>query len=235
VTPQRIPGNGWIVLVGGGEFTFEETLDADAAWVEKLGPGPVGFVPAASGSLDYGAHFANYFTEVFGREVVTLPIYRGRDARRGKNAERIAECAAVYLGGGVTDHLLEALAPGTPVLAALEEKLAGGGIVVAIAAAASALGVAARSIRIGETIPGIGWLPGGVVETNFVTDHDRRLRKLLTVPGASWGLGIPTGDAVLLGPEGAVEYVGEVFGLADPAGPLEPLGEPFDDEEPALD
>lgn len=230
MTPQRFPGNGWIVLVGGGEFSFEETLDADAAWVEKLPPGPVGFLPAASGSMDYGEHFANYFHEVFGREIVTLPIYRGRDARRGKNAERIAECSAVYLGGGVTDHLLEALAPGTPVLAALEAKLAAGGIVVAIAAAVSALGQVARSIRIGETVPGVGWLPGGVLETNFVTEHDRRLRKLLTTPGVSWGLGIPTGDAVLLGPDGVVEYVGEVYGLATPDGPLEPLGEPLEDE-----
>lgn len=230
MTPRRIPGSGWIVLVGGGEFTFEETLDADAAWVEKLGPGPVGFLPAASGSTDYGDHFAGYFTEVFGREVVTVPVFRGRDARRGRNAERIAECAAVYLGGGVTDHLLEALAPGTPVAAALHDKLAAGGIVVAIAAAAQVLGVTARSIRIGETIPGLGWLPGGVVEPNFVTDHDRRLRKLVGTPGASWGLGIPTGDAVLLGPDGAVEYVGEVYGLASPTGALEPLGDPLDDE-----
>ena len=31
----RPPGGGWLALLGGGEFSFGETLDADQAWVEK--------------------------------------------------------------------------------------------------------------------------------------------------------------------------------------------------------
>lgn len=222
VVPRRLPGDGWLALVGGGEFTFEETLDADAAWLEKVPPGAVGFLPAASGSVDYGSHFARYMAEVFEREVVTLPIYRPRDARRGKNLARIAECAAVYLGGGVADHLLDALADG-PAAEALAAKLAAGGVVVAIAAAAQAVGVAARSIRPGETIPGLGWLPGGVVEPNFDVDHDRRLRRLLQAPGAGWGLGLAAGSCLLLGPDGRTELVGEAWTLDHPEGVLEPL------------
>ncbi len=212
--------------MGGGEFTFEETLDADAAWLDKAPPGPVGFLPAASGSVDYGEHFARYLEEVFEREVVTLPIYRARDGRRGKNLERIEECAAVYLGGGVADHLLDAVAD-APAAEALVAKLASGGVVVAIAAAAQALGVAARSIRPGETVPGLGWLPGGVVEPNFDPDHDRRLRRLLQAPGATWGLGLAAGSCLLLGPpageERATELVGEAWTLDDPEGELTPF------------
>ena len=135
---RRPAGDGWLALIGGGEFSFGETLDADAAWVEKTPPGAIGFVPAASGSIDYGGHFAAYLDAEFGRAVETIPIYRDRDARRGRNAERIAAAAAVYLGGGVTDHLLEALGgpAGSPAAAALAARLAGGGVVVAIAAAA---------------------------------------------------------------------------------------------------
>ena len=82
-SPLRRPaGGGWLVLVGGGEFSFGETLDADAAWLEVSGAGGggrragggttgggttgeaagghVGFIPAASGSVDYGHHFADY-------------------------------------------------------------------------------------------------------------------------------------------------------------------------------
>lgn len=233
VSPRRLPGGGWLALVGGGEFTFEETLDADAAWLEKVPPeeeaGPIGFLPAASGSVDYGEHFAAYLDEVFERRVVTLPIYRSRDARRGKNLERIEACAAVYLGGGVADHLLDALAD-SPAAEALVAKLAAGGVVVAIAAAAQAVGVAARSIRPGETIPGLGWLPGGVVEPNFDPEHsstERRLRRLLRAPGATWGLGLAAGSCLLLGPpdpEGrAVELVGEAWTLDGPEGELETL------------
>jgi hypothetical protein len=222
---RRLAGDGWLALIGGGEFSFGETLDADAAWMEKTPPGTIGFVPAASGSIDYGVHFATYMHDEFGRAAETIPIYRDRDARRGRNAERIAAAAAVYLGGGVTDHLLEALggADGSPAAAALAAKLAGGGVVVAIAAAAQALGVVARSVAPGQHLPGLGWLAGGAVEPNFGPGHDRRLRKLFARPGVEWGLGIPAGAAVLLGPGGAVEVVGTVFGLEGAEGDLIPL------------
>jgi cyanophycinase-like exopeptidase len=221
---RRIPGGGWIALVGGGEFTFEETLDADSAWLDKAPAGAIGFIPAASGSKDYGEHFASYMAEVFDRAALTIPIYRPRDARRGRNVQRIEECAAVYLGGGVTDHLLDALA-GSPAAEALLGKLDAGGVVVAIAGAAQAVGVAARSFRPGQSVPGLGWLPGGVVEPNFAPGHDRRLRRLLEAPGASWGVGLAAGSCLLLGPDGAVETIGEVWGLDHPEGELEPLGE----------
>src|ERR1700743_2349682 len=107
---ERRPGRGWLALLGGGEFSFGETVDADRAWRPHGGRAPVGLVPAASGSNDYPRHFAAYLRETFARESETLPIYRPRDARRGRNAERLREVAAVYLGGGGSDHLLEGLA-----------------------------------------------------------------------------------------------------------------------------
>ncbi len=212
--PGRVPGAGWLCLIGGGEFSFGETEEADRAWLAKVPPGPIGFLPTASDSSDYGRHFATYLAAVHGREVEVIPVYRGRDAARGKNAERIAAAAAVYLGGGVTDHLLETL-PGTAAGEALAAKLAGDGIVVAIAAAAQAAGRVARSLLTRDAIPGLGWLPDGVLEPNFEPGHDRRLRQLLGSPGVRWGVGLPAGSALLLGPEGAVETVGTAFLLGD--------------------
>ncbi|HEX9670241.1 MAG TPA: Type 1 glutamine amidotransferase-like domain-containing protein [Thermoanaerobaculia bacterium] len=217
---RRLEGAGWLALLGGGEFSFGETLDADRAWLAKAPPGPIGFVPAASGSADYGVHLAEYFEGSFGRAVETIPIYRPRDARRGRNAERIAAVAAVYLGGGVTDHLLEALA-GSPAAEALAGKLRDGGVVAAIAAAAQCAGRVARSIFGGGTVPGLGWLPDAAVEPNFDPGHDRRLRKLMAAPGVEVGLGIPAGAALLLGPEGAVEVAGTAFRLRGADGDLE--------------
>lgn len=225
---QRIAGAGWLALLGGGEFTFGETVDADRAWMAKVGPGPVAFVPAASGSTEYADFFAAYLAEGFDRKVDPVPVFRRRDARRAKNLQRLAAAAAAYVGGGVTDHLIEAVA-GEPFLDALEEKLGEGGVVVAIAAAAQAFGVVARSIARGATLPGFGWLPGGVVEPNFDPGHDRRLRELLQEPGVDWGLGIPAGSAVLLGPEGLLEIVGTVFHIDGANGDIqlvEPRGAP---------
>ena len=228
---ERPAGGGWLALVGGGEFSFGETYDADEAWLAKVPEGgAVGFLPTASGSIDYGHHFADYLEGEFARLCEIVPVYRGRDARRGKNLERIAESAAVYVGGGVADDLLDTLAD-SPAAEALLEKLRSGGTVVAIAAAAQVFGRWARSLDPrGEHLPGLGWLPGGVVEPNFAPDHDRRLRKLLAQPGARWGLGLPAGSALLLGPEGEREVVGTVFTVDGPEGDLEAHGEPWDDE-----
>ncbi len=252
MTELRIPGRGWLALLGGGEFSFEETLDPDRAWVGKLpapvagqaAPGPVGFIPAAAGSDDYARHFAVYLDEYFGLPCEIIPVYRDRDGRRGRNAERVREAAAVYLGGGVTDHLIGAVA-GTPVAEALAGKLRDGGVVVAIAAAAQSAGAVARGIVRGGAIPGLGWLPETAVEPNFDPGHDRRLRKMLAEPGVRYGLGIPFGSAVLLGPEGAIEVVGTVFKIEGtdgdlevldaPAAPLAPFREEVDEDGGAPD
>lgn len=219
---QRPPGDGWLVLIGGGEFTFGETLEADQGWVEKLPPGALGFLPVASGSTEYCDHFATYMAEDLEREVKVVPIYRRRDARRAKNIERIEAVSGVYLGGGVTDFILEAMRE-TPGEEALRRKLADGGAVIAIAAAAQALGLAARSLMTRGSVDGLGWLPNGVVEPNFDPAFDRRLRELMDWPGVEWGIGLPAGSAVLLGPEGEVETIGMSFVLTDAEGDLEPL------------
>lgn len=219
----RLPGEGWLVLIGGGEFSFEETEEADVAWLGKT-LGDVGFVPAAAGSEDYAKHFTVYLDEYFARRVVTLPIYRGRDARRAKNAERIAAVDNIYVGGGVQDHLLDTLHE-TPCAEALIQKLRSGGTVVAIAAAAQSLGQVARSLFGGAIVPGLGWLLGGVVEPNFEPTHDRRLRQMLAAPRVRWGVGISSGGAVLLGPAGEVEVVGEVWRLDSADGELVPMDE----------
>ncbi len=214
---SRLPGAGWLVLIGGGEFSFGETLEADTAWLAKTPPGPVGFLPTASGSDEYGRHFAAYLGESFGREVRVIPIYRPRDARRAKNLQRIEEVVAIYFGGGVTDHLLDTLAD-SPAATAVARKLGQGGVVVGIAAAAQALGLQARSVFGGKHRPGLGWLPGGVIEPNFHPAHDRRLRQLLQGPSVEWGLGLPTGSAILMCPEKTIEWLGTWFLLDDDEG-----------------
>jgi len=221
----HMPSRGWLALLGGGEFSFGETEEADRAWIAKAPAGPIGFIPAASGSNDYPRHFAEYMDEAFGREVEIIPIYRSRDGRRGRNSERIRDVAAVYLGGGVPDHLLEAIED-TPAAEALARKILDGGVVVTIAAASQCAGRFARSIFKGDLIPGFGWVPDGVVEPNFDPAHDRRLRKMLAGAGVRFGFGIPSSSAVLIGPEGVVEVVGTAFRIEGAEGDIEVLEGP---------
>ena len=155
---------------------------------------------------------------------MTVPIYRPRDARRQKNLDRIDRCAAIYMGGGVTDHLADTLLQ-SPAMEALASKLGSGGIVVAIAAAAQILGQRARSMFGGESLAGGAWLPGGAVESNFDPGHDRRLRQLMADEGVHWGLGLPAGSALLLGPENQLQYVGPSFLLDDADGDFQVLSD----------
>jgi len=224
MTIQRLGSQGCLTLIGGGEFSFGETLVADRAWLEESAPGPIGFLPTASGSTDYGAHFEQYLGETFDREVRTIPIYRSRDARRSKNLQRIEDCAAVYMGGGIADQLIETLAD-SPALETLGRLLGEGRTVVAIAAAAQALGILARSLRGRTDLVGLGWLPSGVVEPNFDPAHDRRLRQLMSASGVQWGLGLPAGSAVLMGPSKQNVFVGTAFVLEDADGDFEIFGQ----------
>lgn len=214
---NRLDGEGWLALIGGGEFSFGETAAADAAWLDKTAEGPVAFLPTASGSVDYAGHFSTYVEEALGRVPATIPVYRPRDGRRGKNVERIGEAAAVYIGGGIADTLIEVLAE-SPALEALENKIRTGGVVVAIAAAAQALAARCRSLTGREALTGLSWLPRTAIEANFDPAHDRRVREMLDAPGMRWGLGLPSGSALLLGPDGAIETAGPVMILEEPEG-----------------
>lgn len=223
---RRKDGHGWIVLVGGGEFSFEETESADAAWLGKTREGEIAFLPTASGSVDYAKHFAVYLDEYFERTVQTAPVYRARDTRRKPTLERLAGAAAVYIGGGVADRLLETVAS-TAVIDALESCLAADGVVVGIAAGAQALGTRVRSLTGGRAIDGLDFLPQAVVDTNFDPAHDRRLRRLLQQTAKSEngtvGFGIAAGGALLVGPDGSLEAVGDVYVLEVADGPLDRL------------
>jgi cyanophycinase-like exopeptidase len=225
VTNDHLKGtgsNGWLALLGGGEFSRGETLEADRAWLDQTQPGPVVFLPAASGSVDYGRHFADYLQKEHSREVRTVPIYRRRDARREKNCRIISEASGVYVGGGLVDRLLDVL-EGSPALDALQQHLESGGMVAAMASAAQGAGEVTRSWLRGESLKGLGWLPETAVEANFNSSSDRRLRGLMGEPGVRHGLGLCAGAALLVGPDGRLETVGEVFLLDGPEGKLVPL------------
>jgi cyanophycinase-like exopeptidase len=223
MTLARVGNKGWLTLIGGGEFSFGETLAADKEWVEKLRPGPIGFLPTASGSTDYGIHFTEYMAETFNREVRTIPVYRPRDARRAKNMERLEESAAIYIGGGVSDHLIETLED-SPALETMARFLGSGGSVIAIAAAAQAFGTLARGMTGHRELTGFGWLPSGVVEANFDPAHDRRLRQMMGNSMVQWGLGLPAGSAVLMGPSDQYEFVGKSFLLGEADGDYKVYG-----------
>ncbi|MGZ5433314.1 MAG: Type 1 glutamine amidotransferase-like domain-containing protein [Thermoanaerobaculia bacterium] len=200
-----------LVLIGGGEFSFGETREIDTVLLAKMPPDrrTIAFLPTASGSAEYAAHIGKYFREIDpGVEVVNVPIYRGRDARRQKSLNAILAAGMVYLGGGVTNNLLETVRESATEMA-LRDAAANGAVIAAIGAAASCFGMHARDMRSGGALAGLGWLAKTVVDTGFDPQNDVALRRLMSLPDVDLGLGIPPKTAIVIDADGAGEIVGE--------------------------
>ncbi|MDQ3283679.1 MAG: Type 1 glutamine amidotransferase-like domain-containing protein [Acidobacteriota bacterium] len=201
-----------LVLIGGGEFSFGETREIDELLLARL-PGDkrtIAFLPTASGSAEYGVHFGAYLRGIDPNvEVINVPMYRGRDVRRPKNLFTISTAGMVYLGGGVTNNLLETLRESTAE-SVLREAAANGTIVAAIGAAASSFGVSARDMRGGSSaLPALGWLANTAIDTAFVPENDVALRRLMSLPHVNLGIGIPAKTALVIDADGSAEVLGE--------------------------
>jgi cyanophycinase-like exopeptidase len=201
-----------LVLIGGGEFSFGETREIDRMLVARMPADrrTIAFLPTASGSAEYAVHLGKYFQELDPTvSVVNVPVYRGRDSRRPKNLEAIRNAGMVYLGGGVTNTLLETVRESATEVA-LREAAASGVVIAAIGAAASCFGTFAREMRGGSAaLPGMGWLTNTIVETSFDPQNDVTLRRLMSLPEVELGLGIPAKTAIVIGEDGTAEIAGE--------------------------
>lgn len=206
------PAGGWTVLIGGGEFSFGDTEEIDRFLVAKMPSDKrnVAFLPTASGSPEYAEHFGRYLSGIRDDLVVeNVPIYRPRDARRAKNLRKLIEAGMVYIGGGVTNRMIETMRL-QPVVEALREAVARGTVLAAIGAAASALGIATRDIeRPAASLPGLGIVDRAVIETGFSPNDDTMLRRLMSLPEAAVGIGIPPASAIAIGPDHRAEILGD--------------------------
>lgn len=200
-----------LVLIGGGEFSFGETRAIDEMLLARMPKDRrnVAFLPTASGSAEYAGQLGAYFAGIDPSVTVTnVPIYRGRDSRRQKSLEMILAAGMVYLGGGVTNSLLETMRESAAELA-MRDAATRGTVVAAIGAAASSFGVSARDMRGTGAVPGFGWLANTVVDTGFDPSNDVTLRRLMSLPDVELGLGIPPQTALVIHADGSTEIAGD--------------------------
>ena len=193
-----------LVLIGGGEFSFGDTREIDEFLLSKMPTErrTIAFVPTASGSAEYATHLGEYFRKLApGVDVRNVPIYRGRDSRRQKNLDALLEAGMIYVGGGVASNLLETIRE-SPADLAMRDAAANGAVIAAIGAAAACFGAATRGG------PGLGWLLGTAVQTGFDPQQDTELRRLMSMPEVTLGLGIPAKTALAVVADGATEIIG---------------------------
>ncbi len=139
---------------------------------------------------------------------MNVPIYRGRDSRRPKSLNAIVAAGMVYLGGGVTNALLDTIRE-SPADLALRDAAANGAVIAAIGAAASCFGTHARDMRGGGALAGLGWLANTVVDTGFDPQNDLALRRLMSLPEVQLGLGIPARTALVIDGDGNGAIAGD--------------------------
>lgn len=199
-----------LVLIGGGEFSFGETREIDQYLLSRVAPDRrrVAFLPTASGSAEYANHFGTYIRGLDPSfETLNVPVYRGRDSRRPRNLAQIREAGLIYLGGGVTNTLLETLRESVAE-AAMREAAASGAVVAAIGAAAACFGTLVRDMRGASPLPGLGWLERTAIDVAFDPSNDGNLRRLMASPDIDLGLGLPGGTALAVAGDGTTEIVG---------------------------
>lgn len=200
-----------LVLIGGGEFSFGETREIDELLLARMPKDrrTIAFLPTASGSAEYAVHLGAYFRGIDESvQVTNVPVYRGRDNRRQKNLDAILSAGMIYLGGGVTNNLLDTLRESAAEIA-LRDAAANGAVIAAIGAAASSFGTFARDMRGTSALPGLNWLTHTVVETAFDPENDTSLRRLMSLPDVELGLGIPPKCALVIDSSGSGEIAGE--------------------------
>ncbi len=200
-----------LVLIGGGEFSFGETREIDEFLLRSMPADrrTIAFVPTASGSAEYAEHLGKYFHGLDPTvSTVNIPIYRGRDARRGKNLNTLLSAGLIYLGGGVTNQLLATLRE-SPADMTIREAAANGAVVAAIGAAAASFGTHARDMRgTAPSLPALGWLRETVIDAGFDPEQDTMLRRLMSLPDTRLGIGIPPRTALAIRAGGETEIVG---------------------------
>jgi cyanophycinase-like exopeptidase len=200
-----------LVLIGGGEFSFGETREIDEQLVARMPSDrrTIAFLPTASGSAEYAQHLGAYFKKIDASvDVVNVPVYRGRDSRRQKSLDAILSAGLVYLGGGVTNNLLDTIRE-SPAEMALRDAASNGVVIAAIGAAASCFGTAVRDMRGGGVLTGLRWLQNTALDTGVDPESDTALRRLMSAPEVELGVGIPAKTALVISAEGNTEITGE--------------------------
>ena len=205
-------GAGWLVLAGGGRWQSNETGEIDAAalgWANL--DRSIAVLLTAGSSTAEGEALLEYYADLGGPSGCVVPIFDTASAQRAENCQLLAEAGLVYIADGPDVLGLVETLRESPALAALVQAFEGGAAVVGMAAGAIALGAwVAAGDDTGQGKSGWGWLPDIIVEPHFVrTEATDQLQSLLSAHPDYLGLGIPTGVALALGPDGRVVTVGD--------------------------
>lgn len=216
--PQRGPltwvdGEGWLILVGGGDWRRGETdiVDAHILSLANLDRPIVALL--SEGDHEYAHGLIEHFTHLGGPggEALILAGTQRQALHEPRFLSLIAEAGILYLGGTQPWILARSLQQ-TPALAQILKGYGTlqGLLIVGADGGAAALGAwVARAEPVAAAIPGLGFVRSAIIAPQFTGAEEAKvLRAQLRQHPGFLGLGIPRGTALALGPEGQVESWG---------------------------
>lgn len=199
---QWRPGNGWIILGGGGSWLDPDVQTVEAAMLTRtLSQGPLAYVWAA-GDLESADRHMEALRDLGARTGYLVDVVNEDDEAI---YEQLSEAGMIILGDGPrTRALREALSGVT--LGGLEEAFFQGATIYAAGASAGLLGAAL--VEQGRLVDGVGWLASAVILPGYTPDQAADLRAWVRGMPEGYGLGLGPGAGLALGPQGEVEVLG---------------------------
>lgn len=202
-------GRGTLVLIGGAQIGDEMVLEMIRA---AGGRGAhIAILPTAS--LDFsrgGQRYARCFRRFGASLVETLEIVTRERAQDPAWAARLAKADLIFLGGG-DEALFLSILTGTPALAALIGTYRRGAVIAGVGAGAAVMGELAAVGEEGGLRPGLGLLPGTVVDGR----PGRLFHAVSRHRCSGWlvGLGLDEDTALIVGPDLTGRVVGQGMAL----------------------
>lgn len=206
-----VDGEGWLVLLGGGDWRRGETDAVDARLLSVINLDRPMVVLCATGPQATAEALLEHYTFLGGPggEAFVLPDLLQRNTRAARFLAALAEAGVLLLSGPDPRPFVEALRE-TPALGKIVEAFTTlqGLVLVGIGGGAAVLGAYLLS-EDPAPVQGLDFLPNVVIAPGFERAETAAMlrRQLPRLPGLL-GLGIPSGTALALGPRGQVETWG---------------------------
>jgi cyanophycinase len=197
--PAGLPGP--LVIVGGGKMPD----DARKAFFDLAGKGKAKIVviPTAGADADDAGKADSFLKPWEELKPASVVLLHTRDAKTANDpdfAKPLAEATGVWFGGGDQTRIVEAYR-GTLVEKELKRLHARGGVIGGTSAGAAIMSdlMIAGGTDTAKTGPGLGFLPGFVVDQHFLArKRAKRLEGVIAANPAFVGLGIDEGTALVV-------------------------------------
>ena len=199
-------GRGWIVLSGSGDYRAGEIAGVDDIEAQAIGRAsggkPVAYIFAASDVESADEHLASL--EDLGAPTGYLVDVQSEDDDTLR--QQLQEAGLIVIGDGPNLDDLRSSLMGAAI-EGVASAFDDGAVILAEGAGAKVLGTLLTGAN---SKPGLAWVNGAAVAPTFDTDIARQdLRDLLVAHPDAYGLGIGTGSALVLGPQGEIEAWGK--------------------------